>query len=424
MPFKQNVGGGVSAAKDTATEADVRYPKTFHAGKGTKAKVGGILDCLIKKITPGTSKVVIPSGSYIAEDIEVDGDANLVSANIKANKSIFGVQGNPNVVDTSGGNLSAAAMLKNTKGYSKGQEVSGEIETLSDTSFSPSGSSAYNDCKISGSAQNEYVGALDYSVIGYIAGKIRIHIANLISKNIRAGVRIGGIGGYIEGNYTSDATATAEHILTGRTAGIKGNMVAGNMANVGAIDPAKSVVLSSGVLYARMTKGAHITNATSGYPEVSVPQATLANAIGLTSGKIIKGQSVAGVQGGAARSALVDYIAYNADIYYTGYSNTSGNRTISIGAPYNDWDTVVMMIYPDTTYRGPVCIALSKGHDMRVPITTIKYNDSTYRNAWLSVARKSDGTITLSPFRGNESGTFRTVVRIMAVFDGIVNNES
>ena len=70
MPFKQNVGGGVSAAKDTATEADVRYPKTFHAGKGTKAKVGGILDCLIKKITPGTSKVVIPSGSYIAEDIE------------------------------------------------------------------------------------------------------------------------------------------------------------------------------------------------------------------------------------------------------------------------------------------------------------------------------------------------------------------
>ena len=61
---------------------------------------------------------------------------------------------------------------------------------------------------------------------------------------------------------------------------------------------------------------------------------------------------------------------------------------------------------------------------MRVPITTIKYNDSTYRNAWLSVARKSDGTITLSPFRGNESGTYRTVVRIMAVFDGIVNNES
>ena len=199
MPFKQNVGGGVSAAKDTATEADVRYPKTFHAGKGTKAKVGGILDCLIKKITPGTRKVVIPSGSYIAEDIEVDGDANLVSANIKSDTSIFGVQGDPNVVDTSDGNLSAGRMLAGTKGYSKGGPVNGEIQTLGDTSFSPSGSSAYNDCKISGATENSYVGAFDYSITGYIAGKIRIHIANLLSKNIRHGIKVGGIGGYITG---------------------------------------------------------------------------------------------------------------------------------------------------------------------------------------------------------------------------------
>ena len=421
MPFKQNVGGGVSAAKDTATEGDVRYPKTFHSGKGTKAKVGSILDCLIKKVTPGTSKVVIPKDSYIAEDIEIDGDPALVSANIKADTSIFGVQGDPNVVDTSDGNLSAGRMLAGTKGYSKGGPVNGEIQTLGDTSFSPSGSSAYNDCKISGATENSYVGAFDYSITGYIAGKIRIHIANLLSKNIRHGIKVGGIGGYITGSFTGDATAAAEHILAGRKAGIKGNMVNGTMTNVAAIDPAKSVTLSSGVLYARMTRGAHITNATSGYPEVSVPQKTLANAIGLTAAKLSKGQSVAGINGTANRSQIVNYIAYNSNIYYTGYSGTSGNRRIDIGAPYAEWDTIVLEVYPDTEYCGPVVIALSKGESMRVPITTIKYNDAQYRNAWLSIARDSSGKITLQPFRGNESGTYKTVVRVAAVYDGITD---
>lgn len=297
MPFRQNVGGGVSAAKDTATEADVRYPKTFHSGKGTKAKVGGILDCLVKKITPGTNKIVIPKGSYIAENIEVDGDPALASANIKADISIFGVQGDPNVVDTSDGNLSAGRMLSGTKGYSKGKLINGEIQTLGDTSFSPSDSSAYNDCKISGATQNDYVGAFDYSITGYIAGKIRLHIANMLSKNIRAGVKVGGIGGYIEGSYTSDANALSEHILFGKRAGVKGYMVDGTMASVAAIDPAKSIALSSGMLYARMTRGAHITNASSGYPEVSIPQGTLANAIGLTASKLGFRKTALGITG-------------------------------------------------------------------------------------------------------------------------------
>lgn len=424
MPYKQNVSNGVSAAKDTATEADVRYPKSFHAGKGTKAKMGEILDCTIQRIIPGIKKQVVQRGVYLNEDLEVDGDANMVSRNIRSGVSIFGTIGNENVVDTSDGNLESKKMLKGAIGFSKGEIVNGEIETLSNASFSPSDSTAYNDSKITGSAYNSFVGAFDYSVLGYIAGKIRIHIANLIPSNIRFGAKVGGIGGYILGTFTENATATKAYILKGKTAGVKGEMVTGEMENIGAIDSAKSVALSGGVLYARMTKGAHLNIATSGYPEVSIPQATLANAVGVTSGKIIKGQEILGVKGGAYRSALVDYLAYDGNINYTGYSGTAGNRAINIGAPYAEWDTVIMQIYPVTDYRGPVTISLSKGKDMRVPITTIKWNDDAYRNAWLSVSRSSNGSITLSPFRGNVSGTYRTQVRIFAVLDGIINNES
>lgn len=297
MPYRQNVGNGVSAAKDTATEADVRYPKTFHAGKGTKAKIGEILDCTIRHLIPGTKKQVIKRGVYLNEDLEIDGDENLISKNIRSGVSIFGIAGDENVVDTSGGNLESRKMLKGTIGFSRGRSVNGEIENLSDSSFSPSDSTAYNDSKIIGSAHNDFVGAFDYSVLGYIAGKIRIHIANLIPSNIRSGARVGGIGGYILGTFTESATATKAYILKGKTAGIKGQMITGEMEDIVAVDPAKSVVMLNGVLYVRMSNGAHIKNAASGYPEVSVPQQAVASAVGINGDYILDSATYLGVRG-------------------------------------------------------------------------------------------------------------------------------
>lgn len=144
----------------------------------------------------------------------------------------------------------------------------------------------------------------------------------------------------------------------------------------------------------------------------------------LAAGNIIKGKSIFGVAGSAFRSEILNYTAYDGNISYTGYSDTAGNRSISLGSPYSEWDTVVMQIKAVTSACGPVCITLSKGKQMRVPVTTIKYNDSQYQNAWLSISRSSSGTISVAPFRGNASGTYRTLIQIFAVFDGIVNNEA
>ena len=93
MPVRFNTGGGVAAGKDTATEKDVRYLKTFHSGKGVKAKVGQILDCAVKRIIPSTRKQTIPAGSYIADEITVDGDEALVSQNIRAGIRMLGGEG-------------------------------------------------------------------------------------------------------------------------------------------------------------------------------------------------------------------------------------------------------------------------------------------------------------------------------------------
>lgn len=322
MPVRFNVGGSATH-KDTATEKDVRYPKTFHAGPGAKAKVGEVMDCAINEVTPSKENQIIPKGSYIAEDIVVHGDDNLESQNIKSGTEIFGTPGDDNVVDTRNGNLDAANMLPDQIGYSKGREVRGGMSVLTDASFSPASSAAYDNSAISGVASNEYVGAFDYLVKGYIGGKIRIHIANLLGKNIRAGVKIGGKNGYIEGEYTKGATAIASHILKGETAGVNGTTITGTMENVGAYDQAKSAAFSGGILYVRITNGAHITPSTSGYPEITIPQNVLANVLGITGDIVKKGESILGVNG-----KFEGWVPVATDLYLRGHN-------ISLDEGYN-----------------------------------------------------------------------------------------
>lgn len=59
--------------------------------------------------------------------------------------------------------------------------------------------------------------------------------SKLIPDNIRAGVKIFDVEGTVEVMDSSDATATANNILSGKTAYIKGGKVSGTMTNVGAV---------------------------------------------------------------------------------------------------------------------------------------------------------------------------------------------
>ena len=98
-------------------------------------------------------------------------------------------------------------------------------------------------------------------------------------------------------------TDASKVVNTTTIAGLKGTM-----ANVGSVDWAKSGVISGDAFYMRMTNGAHITNASSGYPEVAMTLANLRSAIGYTnSNKVLSDTTIAGLKGTLSVSSLVSF---------------------------------------------------------------------------------------------------------------------
>jgi len=136
---------------------------------------------------------------------------------------------------------------------------------------------------------------------GYYDGvnsKVNLRLWGVTPAMVKTGQSIGNVTNpWLTGSYTSDGTVNAGDILNGKVAYSKGNKITGSMAVRDSITSAVSMVISSGALYVRLTPGAYLTNASSGYPEISIPQATLASAIGLTADKIVAGQTILGIAG-------------------------------------------------------------------------------------------------------------------------------
>ena len=136
-------------------------------------------------------------------------------------------------------------------------------------------------------------------------------------------------------------------MLSGYTfSNVSGSGLTGTMPNIKAIDDAISSVYvengSSGTgIYTRMNAGAHITEATSGYPELFIPQSQIVNAIGLTADKIVSGNTILGLVGTAIKayttlSALFQH-------YYTQNQNKTYTATK---------DCTVLAICLQTTHGG------------------------------------------------------------------------
>jgi len=146
-------------------------------------------------ITPGTANQVIPSGIYGTGSGVVIGDADLVSANIKAEANIFGVAGNSNVVDTSAGDAIAANILSGKKAYVDGALITGTIPSKVAQTYTPS-------------TVNQAISANQFlSGIQTIAGD-----ADLIAANILSGKNIFNVVGSLALKY-STLTASGTFIV-------------------------------------------------------------------------------------------------------------------------------------------------------------------------------------------------------------------
>ena len=112
-----------------------------------------------------------------------------------------------------GGNVQANQMLKGATGYAQGSLVTGTIESKAAATYKPS-------------TVNQVIAAGQY-----LSGDQTIQgDANLVAGNIKAGTSIFGVSG----TFTSDASAAAGHILSGRTAYVNGAKVTGTIPYRGA----------------------------------------------------------------------------------------------------------------------------------------------------------------------------------------------
>lgn len=102
----------------------------------------------------------------------------------------------------------------------------------------------------------------------------RQSIPNLTAANIKTGVVISGPDGAsthtITGTFTSDATATAAQILSGKIAYVKGSKITGTMTNRGAVTSGVSAGQNRNNVYVRIPTGAYLTPQTDEYPEIMI----------------------------------------------------------------------------------------------------------------------------------------------------------
>ncbi len=171
-----------------------------------------------KSFTPtAAGSVITPDTGYTLSQVTVNGDADLVSANIKSGVNIFGVAGNSNVVDTSAGDATAAQILSGKKAYVDGALVTGTIPSKAAATYTPGTS-------------NQTISAGQYlSGAQTISGD-----ADLVTGNIKSGANIFGVAGKASVVDTSDANAVAGNMLSGKTAYVNGSKITGTIASKGA----------------------------------------------------------------------------------------------------------------------------------------------------------------------------------------------
>lgn len=121
-------------------------------------------------------------------------------------------------------------------------------------------------------------------------------MAKLGTTNIGGG---GGIG-------SDELSVTADKVIEGYTyvgADTDDEIGDGTIPSKGSSTASQSVTTSGSNLVTRIPNGAYITNALSGYPEITSSLSSIASVGGLTSAKLLSGQTALGISGTATSDA-------------------------------------------------------------------------------------------------------------------------
>lgn len=213
----KNIKDGVKIGDVTGTfthdatikAEDMLEGKTGYA-QGEKV-TGTIKSKATQTYIPGTAAQAIPQGYYLTGVQIIQGDKDLAPENIKANVDIFDTHG----TFTEDATATDADILQGMTAYARGEKVTGAIPRNAGGTITPT--------TVEQSADVEHK---------YMEGDIKVAgDSNLVAGNIKKGVSIFGVAGALDagGIDTSDATATAGDILSGKTAYAKGSKITGDI---------------------------------------------------------------------------------------------------------------------------------------------------------------------------------------------------
>ena len=172
------------------------------------------------------------------------------------------------------------------------------------------------------------------------------------SKQIPAGYTSGGTVTANSLASQTSGTAVANQISSGKTAWVNGAKVTGTLTERGQYQNGGAAFTGSYFAINALPEGVYRSNGASWAPEARCTADQLRNALGITAGKIKKGETIAGVSGN-----VEEYKYYQADVYARStdtFTNMNGTSQRCYVIEVSDFSftpiSVVVSAYIDHAY--------------------------------------------------------------------------
>lgn len=199
------------------------------------------------------------------------------------------------------------------------------------------------------------------------------------SKQIPAGYTPGGTVTAADLASQTGATAAANQISSGKTAWVNGKQVTGTLTERGQYQSGGAAFTGSYFAVNSLPEGIYRKNGASWAPEARCTADQLRNVLGITAGKIKKGEVIAGVTG-----TWEGYVANPTDLYYKG-SNPAGFYVSDNGGGYcsASFDGVYITVTSTTTGANGLTITAGRTYNLsgysRL-IIELNVSKATYHN--------------------------------------------
>ncbi|WP_024344812.1 glycine-rich domain-containing protein [Lacrimispora indolis] len=227
-------------------------------------------------------------------------------------------------------------------------------------------------------------------------------MAKLGTTNIGGG---GGIG-------SDELTVTKNKVVEGYTyvgADTDDEIGDGIIPNKGSSTVSQSVTTSGSNLVTRIPNGAYITNASSGYPEITSSLSSVASVGGLTAAKLLSGQTALGISGTAtndgtvtANTIISGYVGYSKGVRIVG--NVVVQSILSFSAAVYS-STAIAFTWQNPA-KGPFSGVIIVGKTGAYP-TSISDGTRYYKGSGNNTVASGTSSATVSSFTSGITYYFR-----------------